>query len=159
MQTEIEAIIHSMQEILSGEPWYGKSFLTMVNDIDPSKVHQKPNNNSHSMIEILFHMVTWAEFTQHRLEKDQHFDLHAFEALDWRQTNPEIHTWNAGIAQFTTATNKIIELLKSCSDPLLEDKVDYRKYNFRYLLNGLIQHNIYHLGQIAYVKKLLPRVR
>jgi hypothetical protein len=32
--------------------------------------------------------------------------------------------------------------------------VDERKYNFRKLLHGLIQHDIYHLGQIAYIKKI-----
>jgi len=30
-----------------------------------------------------------------------------------------------------------------------------REYNYRFLLNGLMQHNIYHLGQIAFLKNLL----
>ncbi len=152
---EITSIADSMQEILSGEPWYGKSCMTLFNEIDASTVYQKPTEGSHSLIELLYHMVTWAEFTQHRLEKDKNMDMQTFEALDWRRTNPEIHTWNSGIADFTVAINKIIQLLKNSDDTLLEDIVDYRDYNFRYLLNGLIQHNIYHLGQMAYLKKSL----
>jgi len=77
------------------------------------------------------------------------------EALDWRAINPAIHTWESGVAQFTEATYTIIRLLEAPSEKLLDEKVDYRDYNFRHLLNGLVQHNIYHLGQIAYVKKLL----
>jgi hypothetical protein len=52
--------------------------------------------------------------------------------------------------------NKIIDLLKHKKDDnFLGDIVPLRKYNFRFLLNGLIQHNIYHLGQVAYLKKML----
>ena len=50
---------------------------------------------------------------------------------------------------------EIIALLHTKDDMFLEEKVDYRNYNFRFLINGLIQHNIYHLGQVAYLKKLL----
>lgn len=155
MNTEINAIINSMQEVLSGGPWYGKSVLEMLNQINNDVIYKKPNDNSHSLIEILYHMVTWAEFAQHRLERDRDTDMTALEALDWRETNPEIHTWNNGISQFTAATNKTIEILKDSSDDILEEKVDFREYNFRYLLNGVIQHNIYHIGQIAYLNKLL----
>lgn len=155
MGKEINAIVKQMQDVLSGGPWYGKAVLIMLDEVSKENVYKKTNENSHSLIELLYHMVTWAEFTQHRLEKTRDMDIKAFEALDWRKTNPEIHTWNNGIAQFTAATNKTIEILKVSSDDILEEKVDFREYNFRYLLNGIIQHNIYHIGQIAYLNKLL----
>ncbi len=50
---------------------------------------------------------------------------------------------------------KIIKELKTKEDSSLKEKVDYRSYNFQFLLNGLIEHTIYHLGQIAYIHKLL----
>lgn len=154
MNAEIRSIIYNLKEVLSGNPWYGKSALTLFNEIDPALAYQKPDQ-SHSLIDLLYHMVTWAAFTQHRLMKDRQMDSDTVEALDWREINPAIHTWENGVAQFTEATNAIIQLLEASSDQLLEEKVDYREYNFLHLLNGLVQHNIYHLGQIAYVNKLL----
>ena len=115
----------------------------------------KPNSNGHSLIDLLYHMLTWAEFTQKRIEKDQIQDIAAFEALDWRQIDPGVHDWQKGLTALKTSHNKIIELLQTKDDAFLEEKVDYRNYNFRFLLNGLIQHNIYHLGQVAYLSKLL----
>ncbi len=154
MNTELKTIAAGLKEVLSGGPWYGKAVLTLLDEVNPEIVYKKFNEHSHSMIDLIYHMVTWSQFTRERLEKDQSFDHQALEALDWRETNAEIHTWNNGIAKFTSETNKIIEILNNASDDLLEQKVDYREYNFRYLLNGLIQHNIYHLGQIAYINKL-----
>lgn len=155
MNGEIRSIIDNLKEVLSGNPWYGKSALILFSEIDPALAHEKLNDQSHSLAELLFHMVTWAEFIRHRLMKDEQMDEETVETLDWRALDPSTHTWENGVAQFTEATHTIIRLLEDSSDQLLDEKVDYRDYNFRHLLNGLVQHNIYHLGQIAYVKKLL----
>jgi uncharacterized damage-inducible protein DinB len=155
MEKEVDLIIHRFEESMSGEPWYGKSVLTLLNEIDPQVVYDKPGREAHSIIELLYHMITWMEFVQQRLEKEQYLNPEALEALDWRKTNPEIHTWNAGISQLTALYNKIIETLKKSADGLLDETVDFRSYNFRYLLTGVIQHNIYHIAQIAILNKML----
>ena len=79
----------------------------------------------------------------------------ATEELDWRAINPKVHSLKKGLAEFKSIHKKIIALLKKKEDSFLEEKVDYRNYNFRFLINGMIEHNIYHLGQIAYLNKLL----
>ena len=155
MNKEIQTIISSLQNTLDGHPWYGRAVYDLLEETNGDIQYIKPTSNSHSLIDLLYHMLTWAEFTQKRIEKDQVQDLAAFEALDWRQVDPDVHEWQKGLAALKTSHNKIIELLQTKDDAFLEEKVDYRNYNFRFLLNGLIQHNIYHLGQIAYVSKLL----
>ncbi len=49
----------------------------------------------------------------------------------------------------------LIAGIEKQTDDLLGQIVAERKYNFRKLLHGLIQHDIYHLGQIAYIVKAL----
>ncbi len=155
MKKETVDIIHSLKEIMNGQPWYGPPVMVILNDIDPFTVYKKPAGASHSLIDILYHMVTWTVFTVDQLEKDKTTDMSDFEALDWRTIDPKEHTWDKGLAQFKAANEHIIELLENKEDDFLEEIVDFRTYNFRYLLNGLIQHHIYHLGQIAYVRKII----
>jgi uncharacterized damage-inducible protein DinB len=155
MPKQIGHIITTLHSVVEGEPWFGRPVMSLLHDVDPSIVYKKPNENSHSLIELLYHMITWAEFTLKRIEKDQNLDLTAFEKLDWRGIDPKEHTWEKGVAQFKVTNDLIIEALESKNDDFLNEKVDYREYNFRFLLNGLIQHNIYHIGQIAYMKKML----
>jgi hypothetical protein len=100
-------------------------------------------------------LITWTDFTLKRLEKDKIKDLAAAEALDWRIINPKIHTWKKGLAELKALNKKIIALLHKKDDDFLLEMVDYRKYNFRFLLNGMIEHTIYHLGQVAYLNKML----
>ena len=101
-------------------------------------------------------MNVWAEFVLGSLEKRTVEEMKAIEANDWREIDPNVHTWQKGLEQLKAIHNRIIELLKEKKDDsFLNDIVPLRKFNFRYMLNGLIQHNIYHLGQVAYVKKML----
>jgi len=153
MNKEVNGIIKNLQEVLNGRPWYGRAVYEMLEEIDEAKVYTSPNKNGHSLIELLYHMLTWAEFTQKRIENDKIKDLAAFEALDWRSIDASTHNWQQGLAALKASHQKIIELLQHRKDNFLDQIVDYRDYNFRFLLNGLVQHNIYHLGQIAYLSK------
>ena len=155
MNKEIQFIIRSLQQVNNSEPWFGRPVYAILEEADISKVYIKPNNTEHSLIELLYHMLTWAEFTLKRIEKDPIQDMAAFEKMDWREIDPAAHNWKKSLTEFKSVNEKIIQLLDKKNDGFLKEIVDYRKYNFRFLLNGYIQHNIYHLGQIAYVKKLL----
>jgi uncharacterized damage-inducible protein DinB len=155
MNKEIQSIIRNLIQVNSGEPWFGRAVYTILDEIDPAIVYQKPNENSHSLIQLLYHMITWAEFTLKSIEKTGKEDIATIEQLDWREIDPTIHSWQKGLAKFKNANEQIIALLETKDDEFLKEMVEHRKYNFRFLLNGLIQHNIYHLGQVAYVKKLL----
>lgn len=155
MNKEIQSIIRRFENVNAGEPWFGRAVFTILEEVDPKKVYEKPNGTEHSLIELLYHMNTWASFTLKRLEKDEEMDMAAFEKLDWRRIDPKQHTWKKGLAELRSIHKKIINILKKKEDIFLKEIVDYRKYNYRFLLNGLIEHNIYHLGQVAYLKKLL----
>lgn len=155
MNKEIQSIIRNLENTLDGTPWYGRPVYAILREVDSSIAYQKPTEDSHSLIELLYHMLTWAEFTLKRIEKDDVNDLAAFEKLDWREIDPKIHDWDEGLGALIATHQEMIALLQSKTDEFLNETVDYRQYNFRFLLNGLIQHNIYHLGQVAYLKKLL----
>jgi uncharacterized damage-inducible protein DinB len=156
MDKQTQAIIKSFEDTLNGQPWFGRAVYEILGEADESKVHTKPNGTEHSMIELLWHMNTWAEFALGSLENRSVDEMKAIEANDWREIDPKTHTWKKGLEQLKAIHNKIIEILKQKTDDrFLGEIVPLRKFNFRYMLNGLIQHNIYHLGQVAYVKKML----
>jgi len=156
MNKETQYIIKSFESTLGGQPWFGRGVYEMLGEIDESIVKMKPNDNSHSLLELLWHMCTWAEFVLANLEEKSKDDLSAIEKNDWRNINPVLHSWKNGVNELKSIHSKIIESLsKKEDDSFLSDMVPTRQYNFRFMLNGLVQHNIYHLGQIAYIKKML----
>jgi uncharacterized damage-inducible protein DinB len=155
MNKELQSIIRNLQNVNGGQPWFGRPVFALLEEVEESIVFKKPSANAHSCIELLYHMITWAEFTLRRIEKNDKEDLAAFEKIDWREIDPQVHSWKKGLAQFKEIHEKIVQQLQDKDDEFLKEIVDYRQYNYRFLLNGLIQHNIYHAGQVAYVSKML----
>ncbi|HQV84424.1 MAG TPA: DinB family protein [Chitinophagaceae bacterium] len=155
MNKETQSIIRRIENVNSGEPWFGRAVFVILEEVDAKKVSIKPNGTEHSMLELLYHMITWADFTLKRLEKNNKMDLSTFEKKDWRELNPKLHSWKKALAEFKAIHKKIIALLDKKDDDFLLEIVDYRKYNYRFLLNGMIEHSIYHLGQVAYLNKML----
>src|SRR6478609_3533966 len=155
MRREIDQIIETMQQVMDGQPWFGRPLFSLLNEVHPADVFKKPNDEGHSLIELVYHMITWTEFTLHRVEGRNEPDLAAIESQDWRNIDPMQHTWSKGLETLRLYHDEIIRLLHQKDDSFLDQPVEYREYNFRLLLNGLIQHDIYHLGQIAYLTKWL----
>jgi uncharacterized damage-inducible protein DinB len=103
-------------------------------------------------------MITWKEFTLTRLQNDNQKSLRYFEENDWRELDHSNKTlWQQGLQQFKKLHNELIETIQRQKDELLPQQVGGRKYDFRKLLYGIVQHDIYHLGQIAYIKKMLQK--
>ena len=63
MNKEIQSIITNFENTLNGEPWFGRAVYNLLDEIDEAKVFTKPSDTEHSLIELLWHMNTWAEFT------------------------------------------------------------------------------------------------
>ena len=155
MNTEIKSILSRLEVIQSGGPWYGRSVSDVFSLTDKALAFKHPSPGSHSLIDLLYHMITWQDFTLRRLQKIREDDPSIVDKLDWRVIDPVVHTWDKGVKEFHEKFEAIKAFLESADDSLLEEKVDYREYNFRVLLNGLADHNIYHIGQVAYVQKFL----
>lgn len=154
MNKDVLSIIKRLENTHTGEPWFGRSVSALLADVDAKKAAVQKGGSSHTMLDILWHMNTWAAFTLDRIKKEKNFDLKKAEDLDWRKVDPKTDTWKKALAEYEKLHKSIIKELQAKDDDFLLEIVEYRKYNFRYLINGLIDHNIYHAGQIALLNKI-----
>ena len=68
MNKETQYIIKSFESTLGGQPWFGRAVYEILGEVDESTANTKPNGTEHSMIDLIWHMNTWAEFTLGALE-------------------------------------------------------------------------------------------
>ena len=101
-------------------------------------------------------MLTWREFIISRLQPGNDKTVQYFEKNDWRELDHnDLSLWEKGLQLLENTQQLLTVLLGNLTDDILSKQVTDREYNYRFLFHGVIQHDIYHLGQIAYVKKLL----
>jgi uncharacterized damage-inducible protein DinB len=154
MNKELRSIIRNMENVLHGQPWYGDAVVPMLKKIHPAVVYTNPKN-SHAAIEIVYHMIAWMHFAVDAVNGNDVQGAIGEIPQNWRGIDPKVHTWNAALQELEATHAELIALLNTKDDAFLKEMLPNREYNYRFLLNGLIQHNIYHLGQIAYLKNLL----
>ncbi|MFN2457626.1 MAG: DinB family protein [Chitinophagaceae bacterium] len=151
MRVEIDNLMEQLQDAYEGDPWFGRAVVKILSEINVQAAFQKPNGQ-HSIVELVWHMTTWREFIIDRLRHSPQMQLEYFEKNDWRQLDHnDITLWPQALERLQETQNELIELLKHIDDSILDNQVGDRSYNFRKLLYGILQHDIYHLGQIAYL--------
>ena len=65
--------------------------------------------------------------------------------------------WTEKKNAFYNSQSELIRLIKSQKDTYLETKFLDTDYDFHYLIEGIIHHDLYHLGQIGVTIKLLKK--
>ena len=153
---EIQLLVDQLNEIYEGEPWHGKGVKAILNQVNTDLVFQKPGGQ-HSILELVWHMMNWKEFALNRLLKSDK-DLKHFEESDWRELDHTDKTlWEKGLQRFWEVHQQFMETLQKQHDTILNKPVQGRHYNYRRLLNGIREHDLYHAGQIIFIQKLLQK--
>jgi len=157
MNREILLIAERLKEAYTGQPWFNRGIREILLEIEGDKIFERPNGE-HSILELLWHMITWKEFTISRLRDDETKHLRYFEKNDWRELDhSDIKLWQEAVEKYHQLHTELVELIRQQKDELLVQRVRDRDYDFRKLLYGIGEHDIYHIGQIAYLSKLLKR--
>ena len=155
--THLEQFISEITAFYDGKPWYGSSFKKIVDDITPQEALAVPGNG-HSIARLLLHMNKWRRSLTIRLQGDTEFRASDKDPDNWPPNNTITEeTWENAKKEFGELQKILVEELGKRDDAFLETPFvpGMGKYIYRYLVTGVVQHDIYHLGQISILKQLL----
>jgi uncharacterized damage-inducible protein DinB len=155
---KINEFINRFEEIYSGNPWYGNSMSEVLKNISPQNAVKKINPHSHSIVELVYHIINWRNFTIKKLQGDKDYDVKQNDDNDWRILDYNNNNlWKESLTEFERTHNALMAELKNFREEALIEIVPTRKFSFEYLLGGLIQHDVYHLGQISLINSILKK--
>ena len=150
MTKEINNYISEFENIYNGEPWYGKSLMAVINGADAKAVFKKEKPTAHSAYEITHHLYAWRNLLANRLKGDNaSIEINSKE--DWAPLPKEqtTATWNELIKKLEQDQHELIGSLTKLNDEDLDKDLANTSNSLRTFLNGQIQHDIYHIGQVA----------
>ncbi len=152
--TAIEQHINDFKAFYDDNPWFGDSYIDVVSDIEPNEALAIPPNG-HSIVVILWHMVKWRKALTERLLGTPGCQADMTDADNWPDAKTQTaETWEAAKIAFVEQQTILLEQLSRRDDAFLDtDFVPGSKY--RRLVTGVLQHDIYHLGQVAMLKGLV----
>lgn len=147
-----------LSETFEGEPWYGQSVMRKLENVPYVIGYKTCIPESHSVAEIVAHLIAWKSLVVEKLEGNTDYEIEIDSEIDWPATN--VHTreeWEELKRKLVAAQFRIYEILNTKDDEFLQEKVVGKNYTYDYLLRGLLQHDIYHLGQIGLIESQLKK--
>ncbi len=154
-QTEAARIADQLRRVFCGDAWHGPGLLELVEDVDAATAAARPVPEAHSIWELVLHVAVWDRAACRRLsgEKCQPTG----EANFPRVTKATAAAWHKAVAETTRGHDRFVKTVAALPDSRLWDRVPGKRYDFYHMLHGVAQHELYHAGQIAILKKAAGR--
>jgi uncharacterized damage-inducible protein DinB len=145
---EAKRIAHQLRASLKGPAWHGPSLLDILGDVSAEEARARPLATAHSMAELVVHVTAWVDAARRGLDSEL---VSLDGAADW----PQPGEWSEDLSRLRDAVGALASRVETMTDEDLRQKVrsadsEYSRY---VLLHGVTQHNLYHAGQMALLRK------
>lgn len=155
--SETARLADQMRRAFEGPAWHGDSLLEILAGVRAETAALRPIQNAHGIWELVLHIAAWDDVVLRRTEG-------AAVTLTDQQNFPALQdaSENAWLRTLTAAKkthNDLVKIVAAFPDSRLEEQVPGKTendYTFYYMLSGVAQHELYHAGQIALLKKFNP---
>ena len=144
-------IAEQLRRAFEGNAWHGPAVLELLDDVDAVTAAAKPLPDVHSIWELVLHVAVWDAVACRRLagEKCQPEGIANFPVVP----KPTEAAWRKAVTQAKRAHDVLVKTVATLPESRLRERVPGKKYDFYHMLHGVAQHELYHAGQIAILKK------
>ena len=153
--TEIERILDQLKRAFEGPAWHGPSIKELLNGVTAQQAHARPLTNAHSIWELVHHIAVWEDVGRRRLEGDP-AEVPISSPEDWPPAEDVSEAaWEQAKAALERGHQSLVEAISRVPEARLDEPILEGKSTVYVTLHGVIQHDLYHAGQIAILKKAL----
>ena len=158
MSSECLRIADQLRRAFEGNAWHGPALRELVSGITAEQAVARPIQVAHSVWEVLLHIKAWEVFAMNAMKGAAMPQLPLPPEQDWPLIpDQSAGAWSALLASVFATNDDLVRAIEGFDDARLTETVPGRKYDFYHLLHGMTQHALYHGGQIALLKKAVPR--
>jgi len=157
--THKEELLDALRRSFDGDAWHGPALQDVLADVNAEEALWKPARHVHSIWEITLHAAGWAREVASRLRGNAPAEP---AGGDWREVggNADEEGWQDAVQQVFEARDALLATVRDMAEADLDDTsgtslepAPGTGFSRAGLIAGITQHNAYHTGQIALLKK------
>jgi uncharacterized damage-inducible protein DinB len=152
--TETTRIADQLRRAFSGDAWHGDSLLEILDGVTAAQASARLIPHAHTIWELVLHIAAWDGAVRRRLGGE------ALELSDEQNFPPVKDTsetaWRNAVDRMRHVHGELVHAVSEFPDARLGARVPGKQgahYTHYYMLLGVAQHEAYHAGQIALLKK------
>ncbi len=154
-RSEAARIADQLRRAFDGDAWHGDSLFEILDGVTAAQAAARPIARAHTIWELVLHIAAWDDAVLRRLGGA------AVTLSDAENFPPVTETsdaaWRKTLAEVRRVHEELVSAVAALADSRLNEIVPGKKgahYTFYYMLHGVVQHELYHAGQIALLKKM-----
>jgi uncharacterized damage-inducible protein DinB len=148
---ETRRIEDQLNRSFRGPAWHGPSLQELLGDLPFDRAAARPVGGAHSIWEIVLHISAWLRAVRRRLDGEV---VQLKGAEDWPSApGASEAAWRMTLGDLESAHENLRGAIVALDEARLEETAPGKRHSIYFTLHGVIQHNIYHAGQIAILKK------
>ena len=158
MKQVLTTLIDQMEQIHHGKGWIGVNFEKQLKGISEIDFFDQING-MHSIAELISHLTTWRFETILKVKTGKG-SITDSDPSNWKTIEVLKDQGKEKILlNYNESLLELLKLLKKKNDTFLAKlyyDTDFKNnYPYSFLIQGMLQHDIYHLGQIGLLIKCL----
>jgi len=152
--SETARLADQIRRAFEGHAWHGDSVLELLAGVNAKTAAAHPIRNGHSIWELILHIAAWDDAVRRRtggkavrLSAKQNFPP---------VTDTSEAAWRKSVDHLKSTHDQLVKAVAAFPDSRLQEQVPGKTakyYDFFYMFSGIVQHELYHAGQIALLKK------
>jgi uncharacterized damage-inducible protein DinB len=151
--SEVERITDQLQRAFQGDAWHGPPVMEILEGITSQQAAARPLDAVHSIWEIALHIAAWERAGVMRLQGDR-AQLPTEE--DWPSIGETSElAWEQTRKALLQGHNDLVQAISRLDESRLDEPIVEGMSSVYVTLHGIIQHSLYHAGQIAILKKMV----
>ena len=152
--TPTDRLVDQLNRTYRGPAWHGPTLVELLADVSAEEAAQVALPNVHTIWEIVLHAAAWKRAVRARIEgKSVQLEGDA----DWPLVlGDSERAWHDALADLDAAHASLEARVRAMSEAVLDQPSPTDASITIYgTLHGIIQHDLYHAGQIALLKKAI----
>jgi uncharacterized damage-inducible protein DinB len=155
-----EKLQASLNQVLANDPWYGPATYDIIDKVPFEAAYEKPTGSIHNIAGILIHMLGWMQEVTARMGGQTAGDP---AGGDWPDPGtPDEEKWKQLVADFKLSNVTLTGIIENFPNDKWDQPISDHRFSdtgkgvsFQEMIEGLIQHHIYHGGQIALLNRIV----
>ena len=148
---ELKRISDLLDRAGHGDAWHGPSVDATLAGVTAAQAAARPIADGHSIWELVLHIAVWERVVTRRFGGEE---LEPTSAEDWPPvTRTTDDAWRRAVADLRKARGELRAAMLAFDGRRLDATVQGKNYSFYVMAHGIVQHDLYHAGQIALLKK------
>jgi len=149
--SEAKRIIDLLNQGFYGEAWHGPAVMESLKGVSAARAAQRSIADAHTIWELTHHIGAWKEVVRCRIvgEPVNLTDEENFPVV----VKPTATAWKKTIKMLTERHEALVKAVGKLSDDRLVKKMPGGIPSYYAQIHGVIQHDLYHTGQIVLLKK------